>query len=96
MILYYLLFLAISCDLKVSSEFRAGNGGGDGHVQAVGSGSSFREVRDEQSAVHLLGKGWRDAFSLVSHHDESPVFQLLLIDVVAIEQGAIYGYIFRL
>ena len=35
MILYYLLFLVISCYLKVSSEFRAGDGGGDGHVQQV-------------------------------------------------------------
>ena len=57
--------------------------------------SPYREVRDEQSSVHLLGKGRRNAFSFISHHDESPVFQLLLIDVVAIEQGAIYGYICR-
>ncbi|CUQ16883.1 Uncharacterised protein [Segatella copri] len=41
--------------------------------------------------VHLLCQFWRDAFSFVSHYDKSSVFELLLIDVVAIEQGAVNG-----
>ena len=45
--------------------------------------------------VHLFCQSRRNTFSFVSHHDESSVFECLLIDVVTVQQGAVYRNIIR-
>lgn len=45
--------------------------------------------------VHLFGESGGDALALISHHDETMVFQALLVDVVAIEERTIDGLLGR-
>ena len=43
--------------------------------------------------IRFAEVGRRNTFSFVSHHDESSVFERLLIDVVTVQQGSVYGNI---
>ena len=73
-----------------SAEFGAGDGGGDGHVETLGT-LALMEVGYEQPVGDALAHGLGDAVALVAHDDDATVGQRLLVDVVAIEQGSVNG-----
>ena len=75
-----------------AAELGAGDGGGDGHVEAVGR-LTVVEIGDEQTAVDALTYGFGDAIALVAHDDEPLFCELLGVDVIAIEQGAVDGIV---
>ena len=77
-----------------SAELRTGDGCSDGYVQTVGS-VAVVEIRYEQTAIHSLAHSIGDAIALIAHDDESMRRELLGVDVLAIEQGAINGEIRR-
>lgn len=75
-----------------ATEFRAGDGGGDGDIQTVGCGA-LMEVGNEQPTVYTLSHGIADAVTLVAHDDEPVVGQFLAIDVLSVEECAVDGEI---
>ena len=75
---------------RAATEFGAGDGGGDGHIEAVGCGA-LMEVRDEQAVAYSLAHGVGNAVALVAHDDEGRGGEWLGVDVVAVEEGAIDG-----
>ena len=57
--------------------------------EAVGGGTTFGIVRDEQTVAHAACDVGRDAFPFVAHDDESTGLQRLPIDVLAIEECSV-------
>ena len=73
-----------------SSELGTGDGGSNGDIQALRT-LALMEVWDEQAVGDALAHSLGNAIALVAHDDDALLRQGLLIDVVAIEQGAIDG-----
>ena len=67
-----------------ATELGAGDGGGDGDIEALG-GVVGAVAGDEQATVHLLTDFGGDAIALVAHDDESVGGERLGVDVVAVE-----------
>ena len=71
-----------------SSELRTGDGGGNGDIETL-STLALVEIGDEQPVGDPLANGLRNAITLIAHHDDAFLGECLLVDVAAIEQGAI-------
>ena len=76
------------------TEFGAGNGCGNGHIEAVGSGSLV-EIGDEQPMADSLANSVGNAVALVAHDDETSGRKLLGVDVLSVEESAIDGEVLR-
>ena len=72
-----------------SPKLRARDGCRHSHVEALGSVGS--EAWYEQLVGYLLPDGLGYAVALVAHDDDAVWRQLLLVDVVSVEQGAVNG-----
>lgn len=70
--------------LPSSSELRASDGCGNGHVEGFARLCTFGPVGDEQFVRHGFGGGWRDAVSFVAHDDDAMVGERKGIDIVAL------------
>ena len=81
-------------ELSPASEFRAGDGGGNGYVQAL-CRVALAEAGNEELTVHPPTDGLGDAVSLVAHHDDALLGEWLLIDILAVKERAIDGIIGR-
>ena len=73
-----------------SSEFRTGDSGGDGDIEAFSS-IALMETGDEQPPVHSLPDGLGNTVTLITHDDDALFCERLTVDVVAIEQSSING-----
>ena len=73
-----------------SSELGTGDGGGNGHVKTLGTWA-LMEIGDKQTMSDTLAYGLGDAVALVAHHNNAVFGKGLLVDIVAIEQGAVDG-----
>ena len=71
-----------------SSELRTGDSGGNGDVETLGT-LALVEIRDKQPVGDPLANCLRNAITLIAHHDDAFLGECLLVDVAAIEQGAI-------
>ena len=74
-----------------TAELGAGDGGGDSDVEALGSLAGRIVVGDEQLVGDELTDSGRDAVALVAHNDDALAGELLMVDVLAVEQGAVDG-----
>ena len=74
-----------------ATELGAGDGGSDGDVEALGRLAGWVVVGNEQLVGDKLANGWGDAIALVAHNDDSFARELLLVDVLTVEQGAVDG-----
>mgnify|MGYP003290570211 CR=1 FL=1 len=54
-----------------ASELGAGDGGGDGHVERLGGGATFRIVGDEELVAYQFLDLLAYAIALVAHDDDA-------------------------
>ena len=83
--------------LKVSlaaAELWAGDGGGDGNIEALG-GVILTITGDEEAMIYTLTDLRGDTIALVAHDDESVRGEGVGIDVFTIKQGAVDGEVGR-
>ena len=80
--------------LSPAAEFGAGDSGGDGYIQAIGSWTLV-EIRNQQLVGNTFAYGIADAITLVAHYNQSLLRQLLCVDVLSVQEGAVNGEILR-
>ena len=71
-----------------SSEFRTGDGGGNGNVETLGT-LPLMEVRNEQPMGNVLAHSLGDAVPFIAHDNDTFLCQWLAIYIIAIEQSAV-------
>ena len=94
-VIVYFLFLNVRCVVLPSAKFAANHGGGHGYVEAVGGGRFGRIVWDAQPLGDLALQVYGDAAAFVAHDDESVGCEVGVVDVFAVEQGAVHGIVGR-
>ena len=74
---------------RPSPELGTSDGGSDSYIQTVGGFASRRIVGDEEPPIDMLRHFGRDAVALVAHDDDATRRERLLVEVPAVEEGAL-------
>ena len=77
------------------TEFRHGNGRGDGHIEALHVACRGGEGGDEQPPVDAGGHFGRYALAFVAHDDDAAGCERFGVDVAPLEKGAVNGCVGR-
>lgn len=78
-----------------SAKLRTGDGGGDGHVERLGSNASLGVVGDEELMSDVLARLAAYTVAFVAHDDDAVGRQRFLIYITSLEEGAVDGNSWR-
>ena len=72
-----------------TSEFRTSDCSCNGHIERFGGFGTFGVIRNKQFMSNVLPRMTADAFTLITHDNDTICRQRLLIDILPLKESAI-------